>query len=84
MELKKNMNSDFDDFLKEDGIYKEVDDFAIKKVVAYKIEKERGVHFEIKIPNETTRKAIVETRARINTEEMSFEDFKKELNEITH
>lgn len=43
---------------------------------------ERGIPFQVKIPNETTRKAIEETRAGINTEEISFEDFKKELDEI--
>ncbi|MDY0322066.1 MAG: helix-turn-helix transcriptional regulator [Arcobacteraceae bacterium] len=40
MELRKNMESDFDDFLKEDGIYDEVNNSAIKKVIAYQIEQE--------------------------------------------
>ncbi|QOG13023.1 helix-turn-helix domain-containing protein [Arcobacter sp. FWKO B] len=40
MELRKNMESDFDAFLKEDGIYEEVNNSAIKKVIAYQIEQE--------------------------------------------
>jgi len=40
MKLTKNMKSDFDEFLKEDGIYEEVNDTAIKRVIAYQIEQE--------------------------------------------
>ena len=40
MILKKNMNSDFDEFLVDDGIYKEVNDIAIKRVIAYQLEEE--------------------------------------------
>jgi antitoxin HicB len=40
MKLVKNMGSDFDDFLKEDGIYQEVNDIAIKRVIAYQLEQE--------------------------------------------
>ena len=40
MELTKNMPSDFDAFLQEDGIYQEVNDTAIKRVIAYQIEQE--------------------------------------------
>lgn len=40
MELRKNMKSDFDTFLKEDGIYDEVNNAAIKRVIAYQIEQE--------------------------------------------
>lgn len=40
MELRKNMESDFDAFLKEDGIYEEVNNSAIKRVIAYQIEQE--------------------------------------------
>ncbi len=40
MKLEKNMGSDFDEFLKEDGIYKEVNNKAIKKVIAYQLEQE--------------------------------------------
>ncbi len=40
MKLAKNMSSDFDEFLKEDGIYEEVENRAIKKVIAYQIEQE--------------------------------------------
>lgn len=34
------MKSDFDEYLKEDGIYEEVNDVAIKRVIAYQIEQE--------------------------------------------
>lgn len=40
MQLKQNMNNDFDDFLKEDGIYEDVNDTAIKRVIAYQLEQE--------------------------------------------
>ena len=36
----KYIGSDFGDFLKEDGIYKEVNDIAIKRVIAYQLEQE--------------------------------------------
>ena len=36
----KYIGSDFGDFLKEDGIYEEVNDIAIKRVIAYQLEKE--------------------------------------------
>ena len=35
-----HIGSDFNDFLKEDGIYQEVNDIAIKRVIAYQLEKE--------------------------------------------
>jgi len=37
VKLTKNMKSDFDEFLKKEGIYKEVNDIAIKKVIDYQI-----------------------------------------------
>lgn len=40
MKLTKNMKSDFDEFLKEEGIYEELNDTAIKRVIAYQIEQE--------------------------------------------
>jgi hypothetical protein len=40
MKLKENMKSDFDELLKEDGIYDEVNDIAIKRVIAYQLETE--------------------------------------------
>ncbi len=40
MILKQNMNSDFDEFLVDDDIYEEVNDIAIKRVIAYQLEKE--------------------------------------------
>ena len=38
MKLQPNMKSDVDDFLKEEGIYDEVNDVAIKRVIAYQLE----------------------------------------------
>ena len=40
MQLTKNMKSDFNEFLKEDGIYEEVNDIAIKKIIAFQLEQE--------------------------------------------
>ena len=40
MILKENMNSDLDEFLVGDGIYEEVNDIAIKRVIAYQLEEE--------------------------------------------
>ncbi len=40
MILKQNMNSDFDEFLVDDGTYQEVNDIAIKRVIAYQLEEE--------------------------------------------
>ena len=40
MQLKPNMKSDFDEFLKEDGIYDDVNDIAIKRIIAYQLEQE--------------------------------------------
>ena len=34
------IGSDFNEFLKEDGIYEEVNDIAIKRVIAYQLEQE--------------------------------------------
>ncbi len=35
-----HIGSDFNDFLKEDGVYEEVNDIAIKRVIAYQLEQE--------------------------------------------
>ena len=40
MILTENMNSDFDEFLVDDGIYEDVNDIAIKRVIAYQLEQE--------------------------------------------
>lgn len=40
MKLTANMNSDFDELLKEEGIYEEANDIAIKRVIAYQLEEE--------------------------------------------
>lgn len=44
------MRNDFDNFLKEDGIYEEVNDIAIKRVIAYQIK------YEMKAQNITKTK----------------------------
>ncbi len=36
----KYIGSDFSDFLKEDGIYEQTSDIAIKRVIAYQLEQE--------------------------------------------
>ena len=36
----KHIGSDFDDFLREEGIYEEANDIAIKRVIAYQLEQE--------------------------------------------
>lgn len=38
-----HMGSNFNDFLNEDGIYEEVNDIAIKRVIAYQLEQEMKV-----------------------------------------
>lgn len=38
MKKNKNIGSDFDDFLQEEGILEEVEIIAIKKVLAYQVE----------------------------------------------
>ena len=38
MKLEENMESDFDALLQEDGIFEEVNDIAIKRVIAYQLE----------------------------------------------
>ncbi|WP_418186415.1 XRE family transcriptional regulator [Aliarcobacter lanthieri] len=40
MDLRKNMKSDFDEFLKDENIFEEVNNNAIKRVIAYQIEQE--------------------------------------------
>ena len=35
-----HIGTNFSDFLKEDGIYEEVNDIAIKRVIAYQLEQE--------------------------------------------
>lgn len=40
MKLKENMNSDLDELLKEDGVYEDVNDVAIKRVISYQLEQE--------------------------------------------
>ncbi len=37
---KKHVGSNFDDFLKEDGLYEQVQAVAIKRVIAYQIAEE--------------------------------------------
>ena len=40
MKLTKDMPSDFDAFLEQEGIYNEANDTAIKRVIAYQIAQE--------------------------------------------
>ena len=40
MKIKPNMQSDFDSFLEEDNLYEEVNDLAIKRVIAYQFDEE--------------------------------------------
>jgi len=40
MKLTENMKSDFDELLKEEGIYEAANDIAIKRVIAYQLEEE--------------------------------------------
>jgi len=40
VKLKANMKSDFDEFLKEEGIYQTSNDIAIKRIIAYQLEQE--------------------------------------------
>lgn len=44
---EKNIGSDFDEFLKEEGIFEETQEVAVKRVLAYKNEemKPGGPHF---------------------------------------
>ena len=39
----KYIGTDFSDFLKEDGIFEETNDIAIKRVIAYQLEQEMKV-----------------------------------------
>lgn len=43
MKIEKNMKSDFDEFLKDDNVYEEVNEIAIKRVIAYQLEQEMKV-----------------------------------------
>ena len=40
MKLKENMQSDFDELLKEDGVYEDANDIAIKRVIAFQLAQE--------------------------------------------
>jgi predicted XRE-type DNA-binding protein len=40
MILKEYMHSDFDEFVVDDGIYEDINDIAIKRVIAYQLEQE--------------------------------------------
>jgi DNA-binding Xre family transcriptional regulator len=73
MKLKKNshIGSDFDNFLREEGIYDEVEAAGLKKVIAAALEKQmkrRGISVS-KLANElgTSRAAIDRILDRNNT-----------------
>ena len=40
MKLEPNMTSDFDEFLKSENIFNEIDDDAIKRVIIFQLEQE--------------------------------------------
>lgn len=40
MKLEPNTTSDFDEFLKSENIFNEIDDDAIKRVIIYQLEQE--------------------------------------------
>ena len=43
MTLTQNIKSDFDKFLQDEEIYEEVNDIAIKRVIAYQLEQEMKI-----------------------------------------
>ncbi len=45
---------------------------------------EKGIPFKIKIPNDTTLKAIKDVQEGKNMQEVSFEELKKEIKNITN
>jgi len=59
----KHIGSDFDDFLKEDEIYEETNDIAIKRVVAYQLEREMKVQ---KVTKTKMAKMMKTSRAVVN------------------
>jgi len=48
------------------------------------VKRERGIPFELKIPNETTLKAMKEAKEGINMEETTLEEMIEEIEEMQH
>ena len=46
------------------------------------VKRERGIPFELKIPNETTLKAMQEAKDGINMEEITLDDMIKEIEKM--
>ena len=63
MKLKKNMASDFDELLKEDGILADTESIAIKRVISYQLEQEMNAQ---KITKTKMAKMMNTSRAVVN------------------
>lgn len=61
--MTKHVGSDFDDFLKEEGIFEEVTAVAVKRVIAWQIEQEMAAQ---KINKTTMAKKMHTSRASLN------------------
>lgn len=59
----KYIGTDFDSFLKDEGIYEEVNDVAIKRVIAYQLEQEMKAQ---KITKTKMAKLMNTSRAVVN------------------
>ncbi len=59
----KHIGSDFNEFLKEDGIYEETNDIALKRVIAYQLEQEMKAQ---KITKTKMAKLMNTSRAVVN------------------
>ena len=60
---KRNMGSDFDDFLKEEGMLEEATAVAVKRVIAWQIEQEMAAQ---KITKTAMAKKMRTSRASLN------------------
>lgn len=60
---KKNIGSDFDDFLREEGTLEEATAVAVKRVIAWQIEQEMAAQ---KITKTATAKKTYTSRASLN------------------
>lgn len=61
--INRHIGSDFNEFLKEDGIYKKRNDIAIKRVIAYQIYQEMKAQ---KITKTKMAKMMNTSRAVVN------------------
>ena len=60
---KRNLGSDFDDFLKEEGMLEEATAVAVKRVIAWQIEQEMAAQ---KITKSAMAKKMRTSRASLN------------------